>query len=102
LVYLIENIALYIPIKFQNNQLMAANCFDDTDILKLFIKSVNFSCHRVVVCLSTFLLLDEYIQYTHSSTGRLVPAASIWFENWGFVGPGLKSGVVSGPKISTK
>jgi len=27
-------------------------------------------------------------------------AASIWFENWEVVGPGLKSGVVS-PKRST-
>jgi len=36
-------------------------------------------------------------------TGKLLcgdPEASIWFENCGVVGPGLKTGVV-GPKSST-
>jgi len=40
--YLIQNIALYCPADFQSSQVLAAKCFDDTNILK---HCVRFSYH---------------------------------------------------------
>jgi len=38
-----EYIALYCPAKLHNNQIMAVKCFDDTNILKLFIRFSRLS-----------------------------------------------------------